>query len=396
MRLTPKNELEYRFRMLQREMAATGLDACLLVQNADLFYFTGTVQSGILYVPAAGDPVYLVRRDYLRARMECGLAQVIPFSSPKDLPPLVAGLGHPLPSRIGLELDVLPVLLYQKFQALYPNAVFADATPCVRRVRMVKSHEEIHIMQDAAMQADKVYRRAKEYIREGMAEVELAAELERVSRVEGHQGYIRMRAFNGEVGMGQVLCGPDSAAPAFTNTPLGGMGLTPAFGHGAGYNRIARNEPVVVDLGSCFDGYLVDQTRIFSVGPLSDRLRKAYGDMLKIQERMMVLAEERPSWGEIYRECLSLAVSLGYGDHFMGTAGSQVSFIGHGVGIEIDEYPFIAKGFDHERLEPGMAFAFEPKVVFPGEGAVGIENTFYLTESGLKRLTFSSDELVVL
>ncbi|GFO53655.1 peptidase M24 [Geomonas sp. Red276] len=396
MRLTPKNELEYRFRMLQREMAATGLDACLLVQNADLFYFTGTVQSGILYVPAAGDPVYLVRRDYLRARMECGLAQVIPFSSPKDLPPLVARLGHPVPSRIGLELDVLPVLLYQKFQALYPQATLADATPCVRRVRMVKSHEEIHIMQDAAIQADKVYRRAKEYLREGMTEVELAAELERVCRVEGHHGYVRMRAFNGEVGMGQVLAGPDSAAPAFTNTPLGGMGLTPAFGHGAGYNRVGKNEPVVIDLAASFDGYLVDQTRVFSIGPLSDRLRKGYDDMLKIQQRMMVLAEERPTWGEIYRECLSLAVALGYGDHFMGTAGSQVPFIGHGVGIEIDEYPFIAKGFDSERLEPGMAFAFEPKVVYPGEGAVGIENTFYLTESGLKRLTFSSDELVVL
>ncbi|HJV67140.1 MAG TPA: Xaa-Pro peptidase family protein [Geomonas sp.] len=396
MRLTPKNELEYRFRKLQLQMSAADLDAVIMVQNADLFYFTGTIQAGNLYVPAAGDPLYLVRRDYLRARMESGLAGVIPFSSPKELPAQVAAHGHPEPKRIGLELDVLPVALFERYRSLYPNAHFVDATPLIRRVRAVKTHYEIHILQDAGNMADKVYRRAAEVIREGMSELELAAELERFSRLEGHQGYTRMRAFNGELNMGQVLSGADSAAPACTNTPLGGMGLTPAFGQGASYNRIGRNEPVVVDMGSCFDGYLVDQTRIFSIGPLSDRLRKAYDDMLKVQELMTELAEQRPSWGRIYEECLQFAGRLGYRDNFMGGPGSQVSFIGHGVGIEIDEYPFIAKGFQDEALEPGMAFAFEPKVVFPGEGAVGVENTFYLTESGLKRLTFSSDELVIL
>jgi Xaa-Pro dipeptidase len=87
---------------------------------------------------------------------------------------------------------------------------------------------------------------------------------------------------------------------------------------------------------------------------------------------------------------------MGYADNFMGAAGAQVSFIGHGLGVEIDEYPFIARGFNQQELEIGMVFAFEPKVVFPGEGAIGIENTFYLSNEGLKRLTHSSDELVIL
>jgi len=94
--------------------------------------------------------------------------------------------------------------------------------------------------------------------------------------------------------------------------------------------------------------------------------------------------------------CLALAVDMGYADSFMGTKGSQVSFIGHGLGIEIDEYPFIARGFKEMTLEAGMAFAFEPKVVFPGEGAIGIENTFYLSNDGLKQLTYSSEELMIL
>jgi Xaa-Pro dipeptidase len=396
LRLTPKNELEYRFRKLQTEMAAAGLDAVIMLQNADLFYFTGTIQTGNLYVPASGDPIYLVRRDFLRARMESGLAEVIPFSSLSELPGVVADHGLPAPSRIGLELDLLPVNLYRKYRTLYPNAQFLDATPLIRRVRMVKSHYEIHILQDAALQADKIYRRAGELIREGMSELELAAQLEQLGRLEGHQGYLRMRAFNGELPLSQVLCGADAAAPSFCNTPLGGMGLTPAFGMGSSYNRIGRGEPIMVDIASCYDGYLADQARVFALGEIPDRLRRGYDDMLRVEALMMELAERRPSWGSIYDACLALARDMGYAENFMGGPGSQVGFIGHGVGIEIDEYPFIARGFHEERLEPGMVFAFEPKLVFPGEGAVGIENTFYLTETGLKRLTFSSQELVIL
>lgn len=396
MRLTPKNELEHRFRKLQLEMSGAGMDAVIILQNADLFYFTGTVQTGNLYVPASGDPVYLVRRDYLRARMESALAEVVPFNSPRELPGIISGYRHPAPKRIGLELDVLPVNLYEKYRKLYPDAEFLDASPLIRRVRMIKSHYEIHIMQDAADQADKVYRRAAELIREGMTELELAAELEMLSRLEGHQGYLRMRAFNGELSSNQILAGPDSAAPACANTPLGGMGLTPAFGHGASYNRIGRNEPVIVDFASCYDGYMVDQTRVFSLGKPSDRILRGHADMLRIEALMMEMAESRPTWGSIYDACLSLACEMGYADHFMGGAGSQVSFIGHGIGIEIDEYPFMARGFNDETLEPGMAFAFEPKLVFPGEGAVGVENTFYLSYEGLKRLTYSNQELVIL
>jgi Xaa-Pro aminopeptidase len=396
LRLTPKNELEYRYRKLQAEMAGAGLDAVIMLQNADLFYFTGTIQAGNLYVPVSGDPIYLVRRDFLRARMESGLFEVVPFSHLSELPGVLAERGCRTPALIGLELDLLPVNLYQKYRTLYPNARFLDATPLIRRVRMVKSHYEIHILQDAALQADKVYRRAAQFIREGMSELELAAELEHVARLEGHQGYLRMRAFNGELACSQVLSGADAAAPAFCNTPLGGMGLTPAFGQGASYNRIGRDEPIVVGCSSCFDGYLVDQTRMFALGSLSDRMRRGYDDMLRIEALMIELAQERPRWGSIYDACLALARELGYAESFMGGPGSQVPFIGHGVGIEIDEYPFIARGFQEGSLEPGMVFAFEPTLVFPGEGSVGIGNTFYLTETGLKRLTYSSQELVIL
>jgi Xaa-Pro dipeptidase len=229
-----------------------------------------------------------------------------------------------------------------------------------------------------------------------MTDIELASELEYVARRHGHLGLIRMRVFNGEMFFGHTFSGTDTAVPAYTDTPFGGMGPSPAFGQGASYKPIGRHEPIIIDFAGSVDGYLVDQTRVFAVGGLPDRLRKGYDDMLRVQELMKKLVEPGISWGEVYDRCHALAMEMGYADSFMGRAGSQVSFIGHGVGVEIDEYPFIARGFDEQRFEVGMAFAFEPKVVFPGEGAVGIENTFYVSNEGLKQLTRSSEELVII
>ncbi len=396
MRLTPATELEYRCSKLQEYMASESLDAVIIIQNADLFYFTGTVQSGNLYVPASGQPLYMVRKDAGRARMESGLKEVIPFTSLKDIPNILADFGYSEPKRIGLELDVLPANFFERYRTLYPGAFFSDATPLIRKVRMIKSHYEIHLMKDAADQVDQAYRRAREVIAVGMTDLDVAAELEYTLRKAGHQGLIRMRGFNSDICYGQIFSGSDSAVPAYTDTPLGGLGLNPSFGQGVGLKRIEANEPVIVDLAGCADGYLCDQTRVFSVGAPSDRMRRAYDDMLKIQSLMVDVTKVGLSWGELYAACLRCAVDMGYVDSFMGAKGSQVSFIGHGLGVEIDEYPFIARGFDQMTMEVGMAFAFEPKAVFPGEGAIGIENTFYLSNEGLKRLTYSSDELVIL
>jgi Xaa-Pro dipeptidase len=396
MRITPATELKTRWENLQIQMAAADLEGILLLQNADLFYFTGTVQQGILYIPVTGSPLYMVRKDAARARMECGLEHIVPLKSPRDIPSLLAAAGLPLPKTAGLEFDVLPVALYQRLQSVLSACVFSDATPLVRRVRAVKSDYEINIMKDAALQVDRVCQRAREVIKPGMTDLELAAELESVARRQGHQGVTRMRGFNSELFYGHIFSGADSAVPAYIDTPLGGVGLNPSFGQGCSYKKIHANEPITIDFAGAFDGYLVDQTRMFCIGGLPEPLLKAYEDMRLIQARLKEIARPGITWGAIYDECYGLACELGYKDQFMGNAGTQVSFIGHGIGVEIDEYPFIARGFNDQVLEKKMTFAFEPKAVFAGLGAVGIENTFWVEEDGLKHLTFSSEELVIL
>ncbi len=395
-RKTPKSELDNRRRALQSLMSAEELDAVIVIQNADLFYFTGTIQSGCLYIPAEGEAVYMVRRDAGRADLESPLEEIHSFSSMRDVPDILSGYSFPEPKRIGMELDVLPVSFYNRYRKAFPTSQFSDVTPLVRQVRMKKSAYELEIIRDAARQVDKVYRHACDVVCEGMTDLDLAAELEYVARKDGHLGYIRMRVFNGEMLFGHTFSGADGAFPAYTDTPLGGAGLHASFGQGCGRKTIRPGEPIVIDFAGSCDGYLVDQTRILALESLSAELLSGHEDMLAVQDLMRRTAVPGAAWGDIYDACHALAVEQGHADNFMGYRGSQVSFIGHGVGIEIDEYPFLARGFNDKPLEAGMVFAFEPKLVFPGQGAVGIENTFHLSEKGLEQLTFSREDIVII
>ncbi|MCD6188355.1 MAG: aminopeptidase P family protein [Desulfuromusa sp.] len=393
MRITPFSELKIRFQALQKLLQDQNIDGTILLQNSDLFYFTGSIQRGLLYIPAVGDPVYLVIKDYERALLESGLRHVLSISSIREFPLQLQKMGLILPQRIGMEFDVLPVQQFQRYQKLLPVAEIVDISPLVRKVRAIKSEYELKIMRESALIADRTYQHAMNIVAEGKTDLEVAAELEFFARKEGHQGIIRFRSFNSELYFGHIFSGADGAVPAYLDAPLGGSGLNPAVGQGAGYKRIKAGEPIIIDFIVAYDGYLVDQTRTMSVGQLPDDLQQAYADMVKIQDKLYAIASPGVIWGDIYRQCCGLAEELGYRDNFMGVTGAQVSFIGHGIGIEVDEFPFIAKGFDEQVLEKNMTFAFEPKVVYPGIGAVGIENTWRVTDNGLEKITFASEDL---
>ncbi len=396
MNITPKQELVARCEKLQHHLRANGIELALLLQNADLFYFTGSIQQGVMLVPATGKPIYCVRKELSRARVESKLDTIVSLKSPRDLPGIMVEHGIAMPEVLGMELDVVPVATYQRFTKPFPDVAVKDVTPLLRLVRMIKSEYELGLMRQAAKQEDVIYQRALQVIREGMRDVELSAELEYAARLSGHQGITRMRAFNAEFYCGHAFSGSASSTPAFSDTPLGGPGVTPAVGQGAGNKIIARNEPIIIDFLGAADGYLCDQTRTLCIGGLPDKLVQAYADMVKIQQHMVTIAKPGVSWGSIYDSCYQLACAMGYKDSFMGIAGAQVSFIGHGIGTEIDEFPFIARGFNEQLLEKNMTFAFEPKAVYPVLGAVGIENTYVVTDDGVASLTFSAENLVVL
>jgi len=394
-RTTPGGELHSRIGRLQLSLQDNGLDGALIVQTADLFYFAGTIQQSHLYVPAEGNPLLMARRSYTRAQRESALPEIVPLTSLRALGDLIAAHGHPLPKRLGMELDVLPAKNYLYYRRLFPDWDIVDVSSQIRTVRAVKSSYEIAIQRQAAQIMDRMVRAVPDILREGMTEVEFAAHVEAVARAAGHQGQIWLRNWNADVFYGHIVSGVNGAVPSFFDSASGGEGLSPAMPHSAGRKPIRGHEPIMLDYCAAVDGYLVDQTRMFSLGNLPDRLVTAYEAMRTLQDELAAAGKPGVLAGELYDLAVQRATEMGYADYFMGYGEGQVRFVGHGVGIELDEYPFIARGAKTP-LEAGMVLALEPKIVFPGEGLVGIENTWVVAEQGLQLLTISDEELVVL
>jgi len=267
-----------------------------------------------------------------------------------------------------------------------------DCSAALRRVRAVKSGWELRQVERAAEMLSHVHEWMARHARVGMTELELAAEIERELRVAGHQGPIRFRAFNNELFYGSVLAGPSGAVPGSTETPIVGPGPNVAVSKGASHRRIERGEPILVDLAGAWEGYLADQTRTFSLGPLPRRLLDAYEAAREILHRVADEAMPGVTGAALYERAVELAGDL---EGFMGAGDERVTFVGHGFGLEIDELPLLAKGWE-EPLEAGMVFALEPKFVFPGVGAVGIENSYLVTGDGAERLTSAPEDLLEL
>jgi len=223
-------------------------------------------------------------------------------------------------------------------------------------------------------------------LRAGISEIELAGRVEAEARRLGHQGIVRMRLWGGEMFYGHLMSGPDAAMPSFLASPTGGRGLGPEVAQGPGLAPIAAASPVLVDYVFAHGGYLADHTRIFSVGRLSARLERAHEAMCRLQDELMPRCRPGVPAGEIYRWAVARAAEMGYAEWFMGAEDDRIRFVGHGIGLELDEYPFLAEG-QEQPLAEGMIIALEPKLVFPGEGVVGIENTHRVTAGGLERLT---------
>jgi Xaa-Pro dipeptidase len=389
MKKTPKEELYRRVQALQRRMESERIDGALIIQNADLFYFTGTVQQAYLFIPTAGPPIFFVRKNINRVRKESELDFIIPVSSLRELPGLLADHGYPRINRLGMELDVLPVNLYFRyFDALKPTKII-DIWPSVQAVRAIKSSYEISLMKEVAALSDFMVDTGRENLREGLTDIELSSIVEGAARARGHQGFIRTRAFNQEVYWGHLISGPDAADPAFVDGTTGGHGLSNAFPQGAGRRSIGRHEPVIFDLCACMYGYCVDQTRTLSIGSLPDKLDSAYKVALEIQQKVGKRIQCGVSLDKLFSEAQNIAESHRLGEHFMGYGKQRIGYCGHGVGLELDEFPVIRKG-DKALLSSGMVIALEPKFHFPNEGVVGVEDTFVVMDKGSQKLTGAS------
>ncbi len=392
---TPKQEIDSRIDNLQNVLTKNDISGALILQKSDFFYFSGTFQQGWLYVPAQGKPLLMIFKDYDRAKSESPIESVVSIISPKEIPNLLNDMNYPIPLNIGMELDVVPTNLYFQYKSIFKNRDIKDISTEIRLVRAVKSHYEIELMEKAASMSDKVAAKVPELLDTGKSEIELAGELEAFARSLGHQGIIRMRLWGNEIFYGHIMSGAAAAVPSYMASPTGGHGPGVATSQGAGFNKIGKNEPVLVDYVFALNGYLSDHARIFSIGDVADEFLRAHEAMLEVQTVAKEAGKPGMATGELYELMVQKAKSTGYDEFFMGIGDRKIRFTGHGIGMELDEFPFIAKG-QTLTLQEGMTLALEPKAIMPGKGVVGIENTFVVTKMGLKSLAHYPENIVVI
>jgi Xaa-Pro dipeptidase len=393
--------IDYRERVerLQGKMRIQQMDAFIVTQNVDLYYLTGSMQTGYLVVPAEGEPVFYVRRSLSRAERESCFP--VEPSGPlrswgerlkRRFPDCLKPADKPEPI-IAAEYDVLPVQLQMKLVQALPWAKCTDGSAAIRETRMIKSAYEIGRIREAARVIDAALEHALTLLAPGMAEFELMSEIEYFIRRQGHLGLMRMRGYNQEIITGMVGGGAAAAEPTYFDGPAGGQGLSAASPQSASRKPFAEGEPILIDIGCCIDGYVIDQTRTAVIGSLPGDLEDAYAVSELILRRTEELLVPGTISEQLYMQSLLIADDAGLSQHFMGYAEDQVRFLGHGIGLEIDELPVLAKGFTYP-LEPGMVIAVEPKFTFPGRGVVGVENSYAITDSGFEKLTFSREGII--
>lgn len=390
---TPKSELDTRISNLQGMMQKEGIDAVLVLQQTDKFYFSGTVQDGVILIPSRASPVFMVRKSFERAKEESKLDNIVPFRSYREIPDIAEDFGITDMEKIGFELDVMPVSIFRKLAGIFPNKEIVDASVYIKKTRMEKSHYELAQMRKAGEILAEAMEAVPNLLKEGMTEIELAAETEIILRKSGHQGIIRMRKWNQECFYGLILSGESGAISNYMDAPLGGEGPCPAAPRGASQKRIISGEPIIIDMVSAYNGYVVDCTRTFFIGDLDTKLRTALDLSLSIQEAVKSEYKMGANLREIYEMAHGMAQKAGYGEYFMGYGPSKVKFLGHGVGLELDELPVIAEGYDFTVGE-NMTLAIEPKFLFPNVGAVGVENTWVSKEGMPEKISNLEDLLI--
>jgi Xaa-Pro aminopeptidase len=383
---TPTEEIENRLMRVRKDMRKQEIDALLVVQKMDFYYLTGTAQDGLLFLPSEGEPLLMVRRELERAKTESPLKEAVSIGSIRPLPSLIKNHWGRLPETLGLEFDVLPVRDYFRYQDLFPGVRFIDASLILREARKIKSNFEIHLMKVAGEIGKKVYHEGKKILKKGMTEIEFGGLLEAAAKRYGHEGLLRVRSLNYEAYTWHVLSGPNGGIVSQSDSPMGGLGLSPAFPVGASLRPMKDREPILVDFGTCYHGYQADETRMFSIGKMNRKFIDAYNACKEVHDTVLEAARPGADCEAIFMKTLQVAEKLGYKDSYLGPPGLQTRFIAHGIGLELNELPFIAQGQSYP-LEEGMTFSVEPKIVFPGEGSVGLENTVVVTENGCEILT---------
>lgn len=368
-------------------MLESGVEACLLSGTVNLLYISGRVFNGYFYLPLEGEPIFFVKRPL-------GLTEgnVVYIRKLEDISAILNERRCVIPRILGLESDTLSYNEQTRLTSVFPNSEIRNVSGLMRTVRAVKTSYEVSLFRNTCAKHAEVMALVPGCYQKGMTDLEFNIAVENLFRNHGALGVFRAFGQNIEIFMGSILAGDNAMAASPYDFAMGGAGVDPSLPIGSCNKVIAEGESVMVDMGGTFSPYISDMTRTFSVGKLSDLAYRAHQVSIDIVHKIKDHARSGTACSELYILAAEIAKEEGLADYFMGY-GQQAAFVGHGIGLEINEPP-VLYGRSKDRLQPNNIIAVEPKFVIPGVGPVGIENSFLVHETGLEKLTVLDEAII--
>ncbi|MDR2384842.1 MAG: Xaa-Pro peptidase family protein [Tannerella sp.] len=380
-------DLFFRQQKIQETIREAGCEGMLLVMDINIFYLTAVVFNGYYYLPADDEPLFFIKRP-----AELKGERIFWIQKPEQITEIMKSNGYKVPEKIFLESDELSYNEYTRLQNIFNFSKIENATALLRKTRIIKSTYEIGQMRLSAEKHVSTYSKVTECYRSGMTDLRLQAEIEHRMRINGSFGLFRTYGRNMNIFMGSLLAGSNAEIPSPYDFALGGGGQSSLCPLGANGTILKRGMAVMVDMAGNYTEYVSDMTRVFAVGTLPEAAYKAHNVALNIQYAIENVAKPGISCAELYNIAYKIVEKEGLTDYFMGTR-QQAKFIGHGIGLEINEPPVLTPR-SKDVLKENMIIAIEPKFVIPQTGAVGIENSFLVTKNGLEKLTILNEDII--
>lgn len=390
MKLIPEDlrkEIEIRIEAVRRHMSKAGADALLVATNANIYYTTGRFFRGYVYIPLEGSPVWFVIKPDVYDRED----DVAVIHKPEMIPGKLSEMGVPLPEAVGLEFDVLTYSEVMRLKALFPQAQPVNGSTALRQARMVKTPYELSLMKEDGIHQAEVYRRVTRCYKEDMTDVQFQVEIERLLRLEGCLGATRVAGNLMDINLGSVVSGDNADVPGPYDFTMGGAGIDPSLPVGADGTTLRPGTTVMVDMNGSFNGYQTDMTRVWSIGEIPELAIRAHKCSISILRALESMGTPGTPVSSLYDKAVKIVENENLTHYFMGHR-QQARFIGHGVGIELNEQPVVMARSKDSLLE-NMTIALEPKFVIPHVGAVGVENTYVVTPQGLRSITVFPEEI---
>jgi Xaa-Pro dipeptidase len=384
-----------RLEQLQANLRHKGWQAALVMQPRDLYYYAGTAQPANLWVPDEGDPVLFTRRVHKLAQEATWIDRTVSASGFGEMSRALADLDLSLPSGaiLGVEQDVLPYRLVEGLKKNLEGVTLENLSPLVLKHRFVKDDEELARIRKAVELWEKGHEAIMETLAAGVAEYEVAAAMENAARRGGGDGMVWPRRWDSYLPAGGIVAsGPNTWEVSGEAMTVTGVGLSQALPWGPSSRRLEAGDLVVVDFALSYEGYHCDMTRTYCVGDPSQEQRDLWERLLELHLQVVDRVRPGVTGEELYLVARGLAEDMGLIDNFMGVGSERGSYIGHSIGLEVDEWPVLGAGY-REPLPVGAVITIEPKFMVPGQGAVMVEDDIVVTPSGHEVISTLEREL---